>query len=56
MFIEEKGVVRREEVVEELGITRRTIERELNVLGHNDVVHSARGGKWETRGKKVKIT
>lgn len=56
MFIQEKGLVTTQELVDEFGITPRTIQRDLNVLAYNDLVHSPSRGKWETTRKKVKIT
>lgn len=51
-----KGLVTTQELVDEFGITPRTIQRDLNVLAYNDLVHSPSRGKWETTRKKVKIT
>ncbi|MDA1477676.1 DeoR family transcriptional regulator [Bacillus sp. CLL-7-23] len=56
MFIQEKGLVTTQELVDEFGITPRTIQRDLNVLAYNDLVHSPCRGKWETTRKKVKIS
>jgi DeoR/GlpR family transcriptional regulator of sugar metabolism len=55
MFIQEKGTVTTQELVDEFGITPRTIQRDLNVLAYNDLVHSPSRGKWETTRKKVKL-
>ncbi|AAU24653.1 DeoR family transcriptional regulator [Bacillus sp. GM2] len=56
MFIQEKGLVTTQELVDEFGTTPRTIQRDLNVLAYNDLVHSPSRGKWETTRKKVKIS
>ncbi|MFC4321148.1 DeoR family transcriptional regulator [Litchfieldia salsa] len=56
MFISEKGTVSTQELVDEFGITPRTIQRDLNVLAYNDLVRSPSRGKWTTTRKKVKMT
>nr|WP_295970965.1 DeoR family transcriptional regulator [uncultured Bacillus sp.] len=56
MFISKKGTVTTQELVEEFGITPRTIQRDLNVLAYNDLVFSPSRGKWTTTKKRVKMT
>ncbi|MDG4656468.1 DeoR family transcriptional regulator [Ectobacillus antri] len=56
MFINEKGTVTTQDLVEEFGITSRTIQRDLNVLQFNELVCSPSRGKWTTTGKKVRLT
>ncbi|KAA0549039.1 DeoR family transcriptional regulator [Bacillus sp. BGMRC 2118] len=56
MFISERGTVTTEQLVDEFGITQRTIQRDLNVLAYNDLVESPSRGKWTTTEKKVKLT
>lgn len=56
MFINEKGTVTTQELVDEFGITPRTIQRDLNVLAYNDLVRSPSRGKWTITKKKVKIS
>ncbi|MBI0576674.1 MULTISPECIES: DeoR family transcriptional regulator [Bacillaceae] len=56
MFIRNNGTVTTQELVEEFGITPRTIQRDLNVLAYNDLVISPSRGKWTTTEKKVKMT
>ena len=56
MFISKKGTVTTRELVEEFGITPRTIQRDLNVLAYNDLVISPSRGKWTTTKKRVKMT
>jgi DeoR/GlpR family transcriptional regulator of sugar metabolism len=56
MFINEKGTVTTQELVDEFGITSRTIQRDLNVLAYNDLVRSPSRGKWTITKKKVKIS
>ncbi|MDE5052359.1 DeoR family transcriptional regulator [Niallia taxi] len=56
MFISKRGTVTTLELVEEFGITPRTILRDLNVLAYNDLVKSPSRGKWTTTRKKVKMT
>lgn len=56
MFIHENGTVTTQDLVEEFGITPRTIQRDLNVLAYNDLVESPSRGKWTTTEKKVKMT
>lgn len=56
MFIRQNGTVTTQDLVEEFGITPRTIQRDLNVLAYNDLVRSPCRGKWTTTQKKVKMT
>ncbi|WP_226670209.1 DeoR family transcriptional regulator [Metabacillus litoralis] len=56
MFINERGTVSTQQLVDEFGITPRTIQRDLNVLAYNDLVHSPTRGKWSTTNKKVKMS
>ncbi|MCP3741092.1 DeoR family transcriptional regulator [Rossellomorea sp. BNER] len=56
MFIKENGTVSTQDLVEEFGITPRTIQRDLNVLAYNDLVQSPSRGHWTTTKKKVKMT
>ncbi|MBE3571316.1 MAG: DeoR family transcriptional regulator [Bacillales bacterium] len=56
MFIKENGTVTTQQIVDEFGITPRTIQRDLNVLVYNDLVKSPSRGKWTTTSKKVKIS
>lgn len=56
VFIRNKGTVTTQELVDEFGITPRTIQRDLNVLAYNDLVQSPSRGKWTTTQKKVKMS
>lgn len=56
MYINEKGTVTTQDLVNEFGITPRTIQRDLNVLAYNDLVESPSRGKWMTTNKKVKVS
>lgn len=56
MFINEKGTVTTQELVDEFGITPRTVQRDLNVLAYNNLVRSPSRGKWTTTKKKVKMS
>jgi predicted HTH transcriptional regulator len=56
MFINKRGTVTTQELVEEFGITPRTIQRDLNVLVYNDLVKSPSRGKWTTTNRKVKMS
>ena len=56
MFIRNNGTVTTQELVEEFGITPRTIQRDLNVLAYNDLVISPSRGKWTTTQKRVKMS
>ncbi|MCP8967502.1 DeoR family transcriptional regulator [Ectobacillus ponti] len=56
MFISEKGTVTTQDLVEEFGITPRTIQRDLNVLEFNNLVCSPSRGRWTTTAKKVRLT
>ncbi|MGM7636341.1 DeoR family transcriptional regulator [Bacillus sp. Hm123] len=56
MFIKENGTVSTQEIVDEFGITPRTIQRDLNVLAYNDLVVSPSRGKWTTTEKKVRVS
>lgn len=56
VFIRNKGTVTTQELVDEFGITPRTIQRDLNVLAYNELVQSPSRGKWTTTQKKVKMS
>ncbi|MDH5164018.1 alkaline phosphatase [Bacillus obstructivus] len=56
MFIKENGTVTTQDLVDEFGITPRTIQRDLNVLAYNDLIISPNRGKWTTTDKRVKIS
>ncbi|WLR50288.1 DeoR family transcriptional regulator [Bacillus tianshenii] len=56
LFINERGMVSTQELVEEFGTTSRTIQRDLNVLEYNNLVHSPSRGRWTTTRKRVKVT
>ncbi|CAH0346815.1 DeoR family transcriptional regulator [Bacillus sp. CECT 9360] len=56
MFINDNGTVSTQELVDEFGITPRTIQRDLNVLAYNDLVKSPSRGLWTTTNKRVKIS
>ncbi|AQQ52768.1 DeoR family transcriptional regulator [Planococcus lenghuensis] len=55
-YILENGTVTTQDLVDEFGITPRTIQRDLNVLAFNELVTSPARGKWTTTKKKVKMT
>jgi DeoR/GlpR family transcriptional regulator of sugar metabolism len=50
------GTVTTNELVEEFGITPRTIQRDLNVLEYNSLVKSPSRGKWTTTSRKTKVS
>ncbi len=56
MYINERGTVTTQDLVDEFGITPRTIQRDLNVLQFNDLVYSPSRGKWTTTGKRVRLS
>lgn len=56
MYINERGTVTTQDLVDEFGITPRTVQRDLNVLEFNELVYSPTRGKWTTTGKRVKLT
>lgn len=56
LFINENGTVTTQDLVEEFGITPRTIQRDLNVLAYNDLVTSPTRGQWQTTNKKIRLT
>ena len=56
MFIRDNGTVTTQDLVDEFGITPRTIQRDLNVLAFNDLIISPTRGKWTTTNKRVKMT
>ncbi len=55
LFIRKKGIVETEELVEEFGITQRTIQRDLNILSYYSLVKSPKKGYWKATSKKVKV-
>ncbi|MCZ8536340.1 MULTISPECIES: DeoR family transcriptional regulator [Paenisporosarcina] len=56
MFIRDHGIVTTQDLVDEFGITPRTVQRDLNVLAFNDLVSSPSRGSWTTTNKRVKMT
>ncbi|MFE7063992.1 DeoR family transcriptional regulator [Bacillus haimaensis] len=56
MYIHEKGTVSTQQLVDEFGITPRTVQRDLNVLAFNGLVQSPTKGKWSTTEKKVRLS
>ncbi|MGM9929929.1 MAG: DeoR family transcriptional regulator [Bacillus sp. (in: firmicutes)] len=56
MFIKQNGTVTTQDIVEEFGITPRTIQRDLNVLAYNDLVTSPSRGHWKATSKKVRLS
>ncbi|WP_433743835.1 DeoR family transcriptional regulator [Falsibacillus pallidus] len=56
MFIKDHGTVSTQDLVDEFGITPRTIQRDLNVLEYNNLVESPSRGKWSTTEKRVKMS
>ncbi|MCT8137272.1 DeoR family transcriptional regulator [Anaerobacillus sp. CMMVII] len=56
LYIKKRGTVSTNELVEEFGITPRTIQRDLNVLEYNKLVRSPSRGKWTTTNKKTKVS
>ncbi|MBF0706180.1 DeoR family transcriptional regulator [Pseudalkalibacillus hwajinpoensis] len=55
LFISKHGTVSTNELVEEFGITQRTVQRDLNVLAYNELVKSPNRGFWTTTSKRVKV-
>ena len=41
-------------IAEEFGVHKRTIERYLEILKYNELVHQPKRGKWYATEKKVK--
>ncbi|MBP3949820.1 DeoR family transcriptional regulator [Halalkalibacter suaedae] len=56
LYIKQRGSVTTNELVEEFGITQRTIQRDLNVLEYNKLVESPSRGKWTTTQKKIRVS
>ncbi len=56
LYILDNGTVTTENLVEEFGITHRTVQRDLNVLEYNELIMSPVRGKWTTTAKKVKLS
>lgn len=56
LYIKKRGTVTTSELVEEFGITQRTVQRDLNVLEYNNLVKSPSRGKWTTTNKKTQVS
>ncbi|WP_198510242.1 DeoR family transcriptional regulator [Bacillus solitudinis] len=56
LYIKQRGTVTTTELVEEFGITQRTIQRDLNVLEYNKLVESPTRGKWSVTKKKTRVS
>lgn len=55
IFIYKRGIVTTQEIIQEFGVTQKTINRDLDVLVFNDLIYKLAKGKWTTTDKKVKI-
>ncbi|HEY4578809.1 MAG TPA: HTH domain-containing protein [Savagea sp.] len=55
LYISENEPVSTELLVEEFGVTRRTIQRDLNILQYNELVQSPLRGEWATTDIEVEI-
>ncbi|MFX3673176.1 MAG: DeoR family transcriptional regulator [Paenisporosarcina sp.] len=55
-YIRDNGIVTTQDLVDEFGITPRTVQRDLNVLAFNDLISSPSRGRWTTTSKRVKMT
>ncbi|MDF2606116.1 MAG: transcriptional regulator, DeoR family [Bacillales bacterium] len=53
MYIQERGTVTTNEIVEEFGSTPRTIQRDLSILSEHELVISPSRGKWRASSKKI---
>ena len=53
-FIKKHGPIKRSTLLEEFGTTVRTLERDLDVLNHNDLIYSPKRGWWAVTERKVK--
>ncbi|MGJ9382321.1 alkaline phosphatase [Salipaludibacillus neizhouensis] len=56
LYIRKQGSASTKELVEEFGITERTVQRDLNVLEYNDLVASHQRGVWTTTNRKIKVS
>ncbi|MBU0905012.1 MAG: DeoR family transcriptional regulator [Planococcaceae bacterium] len=56
MYIRDHGIVTTQDLVDEFGITPRTVQRDLNVLAFNDLISSPSRGRWTTTSKRVRMT
>ncbi|ARK31776.1 DeoR family transcriptional regulator [Halalkalibacter krulwichiae] len=56
LYIKQRGTVTTNELVEEFGITQRTIQRDLNVLEYNKLVERPTRGKWSVTKKKTRVS
>lgn len=54
LFINERECVTTSELVEEFGITSRTVQRDLNVLEYNNLVESPSRGRWTSSKRSLK--
>ena len=55
-FILDNGVVTTDRIVEEFGVTARTVQRDLNVLEYNELIKSPTRGQWTTTEIKVELS
>ncbi|WP_059103757.1 DeoR family transcriptional regulator [Shouchella shacheensis] len=56
LYIKQEGTVTTNELVEEFGITQRTVQRDLHVLEYNNLVTSSARGKWRATAKKTSVS
>ncbi|MBF4499793.1 MULTISPECIES: DeoR family transcriptional regulator [Savagea] len=55
-FILDNGVVTTDRIVEEFGVTARTVQRDLNVLEYNELIKSPTRGQWTTTEIEVELS
>ncbi|MBU9713743.1 DeoR family transcriptional regulator [Evansella tamaricis] len=56
LYIQKRGSVSTKELVEEFGITQRTVQRDLSVLKYNNLVESPARGKWNITKRKSHVS
>lgn len=54
LYIKKHGPLTAKELQEEFGMTIRTVERDLTILGYNELIFKPKKGYWQVTNKKVK--
>lgn len=55
LFIRNQGSVTTKELQDEFGVCQRTIQRDMLVLQHNNLVFHDNRGNWKITDRKVKV-
>lgn len=53
-YIHKNGPIRRYKILDEFGMSKRTLERDLRILEYNELIFAPKKGYWQVTNRKVK--